>query len=117
MTYHHLIQLIHHSKPETRLLNVMTTYLNIYIIYIHNIYIHIYVYIYIYIYLLFGTPLSTLSHYLGDSHTNPIFITVFTILISTQDHRKVCNKIGSRSPAKHLVRFELSGSECNTLTH
>ena len=55
--------------------------------------IYIYIYIYIYI-LLFG------------SHTNPIFITAFTILTSTQGHRVVCNEVGSQSQAKHLLGFE-----------
>ena len=55
-----------------------------------------------------AAPWPTLGHYRGDSLTHPMLITAgFFLHFRPEGHREPHNEVGSLSPAKHLVGFEL----------
>ena len=53
-----------------------------------------------------AAPWPTLGHYQGGSLTHQMLITC-VLYIRPEGHWEPCNKVGSLSPAKHLVGFEL----------
>ena len=53
-----------------------------------------------------AVPRPTLGHYRGGSLTHAMLITAF-LQVQPEGHCKTCNKVGSLSPANHLVGFEL----------
>ena len=54
-----------------------------------------------------AAPWPTLGHSWRDSLTNPMLITAFFVHIQPTGHQEHCNKVGSLSPAKRIVGFEL----------
>ena len=52
-----------------------------------------------------AAPRPTLGHYRGDSLTHPMLITAF-LHFRPEGHREPRSKVGSLSPAEHLVGFE-----------
>ena len=50
-------------------------------------------------------PQPTLSHFQGDSFTNPMVITAF-VQFRPKCHQESRNEVGSLSPFEHQVGFE-----------